>query len=125
MLTPSLLGLAPWHDLPHASSLCGACKEVCPVRIDFPRMLLELRNDEVEKRVLPWHETFIERFAAFVLSHSWLYHFVANMGRIFQFPVVKDGKFNLPTSINPAKERKLPALPKRSFNDLWKKGDLK
>ena len=41
-------GIHAFHDLPHASTLCGACKEVCPVRIDIPRMLLRLRAKGVE-----------------------------------------------------------------------------
>ena len=40
VLTPGLRGLAGFHELPQASSLCGACREICPVRIDIPRMLL-------------------------------------------------------------------------------------
>jgi L-lactate dehydrogenase complex protein LldF len=48
VLNPALDGLGPWQDLPYASTLCGACKEVCPVRIDIPRMLLELRREAVE-----------------------------------------------------------------------------
>lgn len=35
-------------QLPHASSLCGACRDACPVKIDLPRLLLDLRNDQVE-----------------------------------------------------------------------------
>ncbi|MDZ7638107.1 MAG: hypothetical protein U5J83_07630 [Bryobacterales bacterium] len=48
ILTPQFEGLEknPW--LPHASSLCGACGEVCPVKIEIPRLLLELRSD-IEK----------------------------------------------------------------------------
>ncbi len=45
VLTPALGGIGPWNDLPHASTLCGACREVCPVRIDIPRMLLALRDE--------------------------------------------------------------------------------
>ncbi|MCC6163351.1 MAG: iron-sulfur cluster-binding protein [Acidobacteria bacterium] len=43
--TPGAFGLDPWAELPQASSLCGACKDACPVRIDIPRMLLALRAD--------------------------------------------------------------------------------
>jgi L-lactate dehydrogenase complex protein LldF len=43
VVTPSLMGFDEFHDLPDASSLCGACKDACPIRIDIPRMLLELR----------------------------------------------------------------------------------
>jgi len=48
VLSPALAGIRAFHDLPHASTLCGACKEVCPVRIDIPRMLLRLRAEGVE-----------------------------------------------------------------------------
>src|SRR5262245_56503033 len=45
IVTPGLRGLDAWRELPHASSLCGACREVCPVRLDIPRMLLALRRE--------------------------------------------------------------------------------
>ena len=50
VLMPALQGLHQWHDLPQASSLCGACREVCPVRIDIPRMLLEHRDKTTQAR---------------------------------------------------------------------------
>lgn len=49
IVTPLLTGLENATPLPFASSLCGACKEACPVDIDLPRMLLELRHDLVER----------------------------------------------------------------------------
>ncbi len=45
VVTPLMTGLENASALPHASSLCGRCKEVCPVDIDLPRMLLDLRHD--------------------------------------------------------------------------------
>lgn len=48
IVTPGLRGLHDWKELPGASSLCGACREVCPVRLDIPRMLLSLRKTSVE-----------------------------------------------------------------------------
>ena len=48
VITPLLTGLENASPLPHASTLCGMCKEVCPVDIDIPRMLLDLRADLVE-----------------------------------------------------------------------------
>jgi L-lactate dehydrogenase complex protein LldF len=45
VITPLLTGLENAKPLPHASSLCGACKQVCPVDIGLPRMLLDLRDD--------------------------------------------------------------------------------
>ena len=47
VVTPLLVGLENATPLPYASSLCGMCKEVCPVIIDIPRMLLDLRYDLV------------------------------------------------------------------------------
>jgi L-lactate dehydrogenase complex protein LldF len=47
VVTPLLVGLENAVPLPYASSLCGMCKEVCPVIIDIPRMLLDLRYDLV------------------------------------------------------------------------------
>lgn len=49
VLTPLMVGLENAKPLPHASSLCGSCKQVCPVDIDLPRMLLDLRHDLVEE----------------------------------------------------------------------------
>lgn len=48
VITPLLTGLENASPLPYASTLCGRCKQVCPVDIDIPRMLLELRRDLVE-----------------------------------------------------------------------------
>jgi len=48
VLTPLLTGIENASPLPYASSLCGACKAACPVDIDLPKMLLDLRRDVVE-----------------------------------------------------------------------------
>ena len=45
VVSPMLTGLSDAKDLPYASTLCGACKEACPVQIDIPRMLLYLRKE--------------------------------------------------------------------------------
>ncbi|MFH1573385.1 MAG: LutB/LldF family L-lactate oxidation iron-sulfur protein [Acidobacteriota bacterium] len=45
VLMPGLFGITRWQDLPHASSLCGACRDACPVRIDLPSLLLRQRKD--------------------------------------------------------------------------------
>jgi len=50
VITPLLQGIDTATPLPNPSSLCGSCKQVCPVDIDIPRMLLDLRHDIVEER---------------------------------------------------------------------------
>src|SRR5688500_4013111 len=47
VITPQLIGISKSKQLPYASSLCGACREVCPVKIDIPAMLLHLRSEIV------------------------------------------------------------------------------
>ncbi len=49
VITPLLVGLDQASPLPHASTLCGLCRQVCPVDIDIPRMLLDLRHDQVTR----------------------------------------------------------------------------
>src|SRR5215204_4632423 len=48
VITPQLIGLSKAKQLPYASSLCGACREVCPVKIDIPELLLHLRAEITE-----------------------------------------------------------------------------
>ena len=49
ILTPMLTGMTAAGSLPYASSLCGACYEVCPVKINIPEVLVELRRQEVHR----------------------------------------------------------------------------
>lgn len=119
VISPRLFGLAEYEALPHASSLCGACLDVCPARIDLPRMLLELRTDEVEARVIPWHERLAERVAAFVLGHERLMRWTSRLLRVLQRPFTRQGTLVLPERANPAGTRALPALAERSFRERW------
>lgn len=58
VVSPILGGVPAFADLPHASTLCGACKDVCPVRIDLPTLLLRLRRETVQQRQQPgWLRT--------------------------------------------------------------------
>lgn len=119
VLVPLLFGLEEYEALPHASSLCGACLDVCPVRIDLPRMLLALRAEEVKRGVIDPPEQAIERGAAWLLGKPRLFALLTNIGRVFQFPLARDGQLRLPQAVNPAGVRRLPALAPRSFHDLW------
>ena len=50
IVTPLLEGLPKYSDLPQASSLCGGCLEACPVKIDIPRMLVDLRTEAIKEQ---------------------------------------------------------------------------
>jgi L-lactate dehydrogenase complex protein LldF len=124
VLVPLLNGLDQYEALPHASSLCSACLEVCPARIDLPRMLLDLRAEEAQTDVIPLPEQMIEKSIAWLLGHRRLFNFALDVGRVFQTPLVRNHHLSghhlsVPDTINPTGERQLPALAPRSFHDLW------
>ena len=64
IVTPGLHGMNPWWELPYASTLCGACEEVCPVRIQIPSMLVKLREQAAAGGELPgWLQKGMARYA--------------------------------------------------------------
>jgi hypothetical protein len=83
-------------------------------------MLLELRADEVEQKILPWHERIMESSAAFVLSHERLMRFSTAFLRLGQRFFMRNGRLHLPKPINPLPQRHLPHLVKKPFRDVWK-----
>ena len=124
VITPLLFGLENYQALPHASSLCGACLDVCPARIDLPRMLLELRADEVSSGVIPWPEQLIENSASLAMSNNRLWSVVTSLLRGGQRPFASQSHLNIPAQLNPAQERNLPKLADKSFRQLWLDGEL-
>jgi L-lactate dehydrogenase complex protein LldF len=67
VLLPLLVGLEQAPSLPHASSLCGACTDACPVKIPLHELLLDLRRDLVEEGVAPR----FQRVAFWAWSWAW------------------------------------------------------
>lgn len=81
VFTPGVLGGGEFTDLPHASSLCGACREVCPVRIDIPRMLLALRAQSMREGRDPlWVRAGLRAFRA-VAVRPRLFRLAGALGR--------------------------------------------
>jgi L-lactate dehydrogenase complex protein LldF len=65
VVSPILGGIPAFGELPHASTLCGACRDACPVRIDLPTLLLRLRRDTVQAGQSPgWLGMGMKAFAA-------------------------------------------------------------
>jgi L-lactate dehydrogenase complex protein LldF len=85
VITPQLIGIQKTAQLPYASSLCGACREVCPVKIDIPRLLLHLRGEISSSQPTGRRK---ERLAfkvwAAVMTRPWLYEKAAAAARVFQ-----------------------------------------
>ncbi len=122
VVSPLLFGLENYEGLPHASTLCGACRDVCPVRIDLPRMLLELRADQVKRGLVNPTDALGERAVAFAMSHSHLWQVVTRLARLGQRPFLHNNQLQLPIDI--IGERKPPKLHKKSFRQIWQDGEI-
>src|SRR5881397_2580463 len=122
LLTAMLNGPASVKDLAHASSLCGACADACPVRIDIPRMLIELRRQVDEKRIAPWIERVVFESFGWLLTRPALYRRVAPIARLLQRPFVRDGAIrSLPLFFGDwTRTRDLPRVAPRTFQERWK-----
>jgi L-lactate dehydrogenase complex protein LldF len=128
VITPQLVGLEKTAQLPYASSLCGACREVCPVKIDIPRLLLHLRSEITEAAV---QKRRAERMAfklwAMVMSRTWLYELSARVGGVFQRLLVRDGKIGklnksgwlAPPLLAWTSGRDLRPIEQKTFRDKW------
>jgi L-lactate dehydrogenase complex protein LldF len=90
ILTPQLIGIERASSLPFASTLCGACYEVCPVKIDIPDVLLHLRRRAVEAAPRR-REQLAMRLAAWVFGSRARFKVARRMGRIAQRPFLRDG----------------------------------
>src|SRR5436190_20944950 len=101
VITPQLFGLAKSAQLPYASSLCGACREVCPVKIDIPELLLYLRAEITERSRSDRQEPIpaghgVERVTfklwAAVMTRPRLYEWCGRTFRVLQRFVIRGGK---------------------------------
>jgi L-lactate dehydrogenase complex protein LldF len=111
ILTPQLRGLEQAKSLPYASSLCGACYEVCPVKIDIPEVLLHLRA-EAEKSAT---ERAAMGMLARVFGSRRLYERAQRLARLGDRPARHvPGPVALWTET-----RDLRPLPKETFREWW------
>ena len=124
VITPLLKGQKDAKDLPHASSLCGACWEACPVGIPLHELLLKLRNQQVEEGMKGKGETLAFKGFENTMKNPALYKISGKAGRLFQKPLKKDGSVRpLPGPLGAwTDSRDLPPLAEKPFRDLWKEG---
>jgi len=130
LITPQLAGLAQTRELPFASSLCGACREVCPVKINIPDLLLHLRSKAqaethpppAPKGSLVTERTAI-RFWAWAMKRPWAYSLGGRLARLAQRFGAKQGWINhawvFPLS-RWTDGRDFPALAPKPFRQRWK-----
>ncbi|HWF54922.1 MAG TPA: LutB/LldF family L-lactate oxidation iron-sulfur protein [Solirubrobacteraceae bacterium] len=122
ILTPMLRGLQDAGSLPFASTLCGACAEVCPVKIDIPRVLVHLRGAVVSGGGAARSEAAVMRTMARVFASRRLYEAAQRSGRLFGRPLTRDGgSGRLPGPLGAwTSARDLPAMPAQSFREWWR-----
>jgi L-lactate dehydrogenase complex protein LldF len=129
VLTPQLTGLTggddPNDSLPYASSLCGACYDVCPVKINIPELLVQLRAEHTEAHAeghrVPTAEAAAMRAAAWVMGDAGRFAAAgraATAGR----RGIRKGKpvLPLPPPLNGwTASRDVPAPPAETFRQWW------
>lgn len=118
IITPQFHGVMkdPW--LPFASSLCGACAEVCPVKIEIPKLLLKLR-EEITTAQRREGTGGIERWGfkiwAWAMRHPWVYAISTRLASRFASMLPKVGPLE-----KWASQREVPVIAKTSFHQWWK-----
>jgi L-lactate dehydrogenase complex protein LldF len=121
ILTPQLQSMEHSQSLPYASSLCGACYEVCPVKIDIPEILIHLRGKVVENGDAPLTERVAMKAAAYVLEDADRLATAQKLARVAQWPFESHGAIrHLPGLLGGwTAVRDLAAVPKQSFREWW------
>ena len=124
VITPLLKGDEEAKDLPHASSLCGACTEACPVGIPLHDLLLKLRNRQVERGLADKAQEIAFKGFESTMKRPALYKISSKAGRLAQNPLLRDGSVRpVPGPLSVwTDSRDLPPLADKSFRELWKKG---
>ena len=105
-------------DLPFASTLCGSCSNVCPVKIDIHEQLWKWRQVLTEEGYVASGKKVGMKAMSFVLSHPSIYRIAGKLGRwvMRYFPILMANKF-----FNPwYKQREMPEAPTQSFRDWYK-----
>lgn len=107
-------------DLPFASSLCGSCTDVCPVKIDVHHELLALRHEMVIQGRTAHGKRTLLRLIAWVLRHRAAYEAV---GRLARFCLRRmPGVLRFGPVAAWARGRELPPAPAESFRDMMRRG---
>ncbi|MGB8874721.1 MAG: LutB/LldF family L-lactate oxidation iron-sulfur protein [Solirubrobacteraceae bacterium] len=122
IISPQLAGLQEHSTLPWASSLCGACADVCPVRIDIPRVLVHLRGRIAhETETEPATERIAMRLLARIFASRRRYEAAQRALLLGRAPLGSSHLTRaLPGPISGwTAARELPPVPEHSFRDWW------
>ncbi|HEX2257199.1 MAG TPA: 4Fe-4S dicluster domain-containing protein, partial [Afifellaceae bacterium] len=120
---PALFGLEQTRHLPNASTFCGRCEAVCPMRIPLPGLMRHWREQEFARHLKPATERWGLRLWAFFAKHPRLYRLFAQlaMGALGRLGA-KRGRFAwLPLAGGWIAHRDFPAPQGRTFINQWKR----
>jgi L-lactate dehydrogenase complex protein LldF len=123
VLTPSLIGVEKGGQLPNASTFCGRCESVCPMRIPLPRMMRHWREREFERRLNPATQRYGLAFWAWFARRPRLYR-LATRAAMAPLALLGRGKGTfrwLPFAGGWTKYRDFPAPQGGTFQAQWKK----
>ncbi|PWU54343.1 iron-sulfur cluster-binding protein [Micromonospora sp. S4605] len=118
VLSPQLTGVEDNASLPYASSLCGACYDACPVKINIPELLVHLRAEHVAAQRRPTAESVAMAAAAYAMDHPALYAAAQRAARLTRL-AGRRGRGLPPPLSGWTIGRDLPEPPARSFRDWW------
>ncbi len=124
VLTPSLIGIDQAGHLPNASTFCGRCEAVCPMRIPLPKMMRHWREREFERHLTPRTVRTSLSLWAFLARRPALYHLAASTF-IRALKLLAFGRSRLksaPFAGGWTKYRDLPMPSGRSFQESWRAG---
>jgi L-lactate dehydrogenase complex protein LldF len=127
VLSPQLTGVGDNASLPYASTLCGACYDVCPVAIDIPQMLVHLRSRVVDARRehgrVPSPEQAVMASAAYAMDSPARWTAALRAARLGRLLGGRRRKLTaLPPPLSPwTGTRDVPLPPRQSFRDWWAK----
>ncbi len=124
VVSPALFG-SEFNELADASTLCGACRDICPVRIDIPKMLLEVRARNVGAR-RPGPPAWLRwgmRLYAWVMASPARYRAAQLLGAAASRLAARGGLIRrLPPPLDAwTARRDFPAVPRRSFRARWRR----
>lgn len=111
-----------YFTLPYASSLCGSCTDVCPVKISLHELLFRLRADAIKSRSFPRSRKWMLAVMDNILFHSFLYRWIGWMVSILIKYLPHDLIYNRFNAWG--KARDLPEIPDMSFREWYKKEHL-
>jgi L-lactate dehydrogenase complex protein LldF len=124
VISPLMTGVAANASLPYASTLCGACFDACPVRIDIPALLVHLRARVVEERRLPSPESIAMAAASWLMASPKRFGGAGRAARAGRLLGRRGRISTLPPPLSAwTATRDVPVPPPETFREWWRRTD--